>query len=207
MNDGISLNLWLEQLAAKQPTPGGGGAAALLAATAAALVGMVSIYTTGPKWADESDRMQAIHAEADSLRVRARELIAADAAAFTAVGSAYSLPKATEDEKLARQAAIQTALIGATKPPQAVAEIATQIIALAKELVVAGNPNVISDVAVAAASAKAALESAIVNIAINAKLITDTSVSEDLSACIKQAEAAINQASEVITKTRARMEQ
>jgi len=201
----VKLSDWLEQLAAKQPTPGGGGAAALFAATAAALVGMVSIYTTGPKWSKVSDRMQAIHDEADVLRRQALELITADAEAFAAVGTAYSLPKDSDEQKQQRAKAIQVALAGAAKPPQAAADCAIKVLELASELVQAGNPNVISDVAVAAAAARAALESANVNILINAKLISDSQIKAALEDSMTEAEKAILKAADIIAKTQQRI--
>jgi formiminotetrahydrofolate cyclodeaminase len=196
---------WLESLAAKQPTPGGGAAAGLLAATAAALVGMVSIYTTGPKWQAKTDRMQAIHDEAAVLRHQALELMAADAAAFTRVGEAYQLPKDTNEAQMTRKIAIQASLVGAAEPPRLTAELAARVIILADELIATGNPNVISDVAVASSTARAALESAIVNIEINAELITDEAIKNKLQVAIRDAVESINKADEVTAAVRQRI--
>src|SRR5204862_328855 len=104
MIDTSTLVEWLEQLASKQPTPGGGAAAALAAATSAALVGMVSNYTTGPKWQDREARMQQIASEAAKLRQQALTLMDADAKAFAKVGEAYKSPHVTDTETEARNA-------------------------------------------------------------------------------------------------------
>ena len=203
----IGLVEWLDDLAAKQPTPGGGAAAGLAAATAAALVGMVSIYTTGEKWASQSERMQAVHDEAASLRQESLQLMEADAEAFGAVGAAYGLPKNTDDEKEVRKAAIQAALIGAAEPPRWTAEVAAKVLSLAEELVEAGNPNVISDVAVAGTFVRAALDAAIDNIQINERLITDEAIKTTLQNAITVAESNIQKADAVVAAVRARTNQ
>lgn len=196
---------WLDNLAAKQPTPGGGAAAGLAAATAAALVGMVSIYTTGEKWADRTDRMQFIHDEAGQLRQKALGLMEADAEAFAAVGAAYGLPKSNDDEKSVRKAAIQKALVGAAEPPKRTAEVAIEVLVLAEELVEAGNPNVLSDVAVAGTFVRAAIDAAIDNIEINELLIADQAIKSELQTAVATARSGIKKADTVVAAVRARM--
>lgn len=200
--DNVSLGSWLEELADRTPTPGGGAAAALCAATSAALISMVSTYTTGARWADREERMRGIHAEAVELRVRALSLAAADAVAFAQVGAAYGLPRSTDDEKRARSGAIQAALVGAARPPVDTGTLAARLVELAEGLVKDGNPNVISDVAVAASAAAAALESAIVNIEINASQITDAATTGELRAQVEEFDAAVSAAHEVSRRVR-----
>jgi formiminotetrahydrofolate cyclodeaminase len=158
---------YLERLAAREPAPGGGAAAALHAAQGAALLGMVARYTSGEKYAAHADQVTRITIESDELRLRAMELAAADAAAFTAVTDAYRLPKADADQKAARSAAIAAALADAAAPPAAVITVADRIVTLAEELLPVGNPNVVTDVAAAAEAARAAATTARVNVEIN----------------------------------------
>lgn len=193
---------WLESLAAKTPTPGGGAVAALSAAIAAAQLGMVAAYTTGPKWHDREKRMQELHQTTASLQAGALGLIQADAEAFKSVGAAYQMPKATEQNKAARNAAIQAALTQAAQPPLQVAELAGQLVQISDELADAGNPNVISDVAVAAAAARAALESAIVNIEVNERDIKDMEVKQSLKEAVQTAATAIRMTTEIIQTVR-----
>ncbi|MCG8919311.1 cyclodeaminase/cyclohydrolase family protein [Actinokineospora sp. PR83] len=197
-----TIGSWLAELGDRTPTPGGGGAAALLAATGASLVGMVSSYTTGGKWADREADMLAVKAESDLLREQALALADADAEAFAAVGAAYGLPRATDEDKAARRTAIQAALRGAAEPPAEVGRVATRIVELADGLVERGNPNVVSDVAVAASSAAAALESAIVNIEINVASIKDTEVAEGLRARVTELTGAIERARGIVERVR-----
>ena len=191
---------WLSSLADRTPTPGGGAAAALSAATSAALIGMVSGYTTGGKWADREARMRDINEEAARLRADALQLADDDAEAFGLVGSAYGMPKETPEQQAERSAAIQKALIAAAEPPARVADLAARLVELAGELVDAGNPNVISDVAVAASSARAALDAAVVNIVINRGQIRDEAVTARLDASVSDARRAAGAAGTVFDR-------
>lgn len=173
---------FLEELAARVPAPGGGAAAALHAAQGAALVGMVARYSTGEKYAEHQETVERIIAESDELRAAALRLAEDDAAAFTAVADAYKLPRATEEEKAARSAAIAVSLIGAGRPPAAVIALAERVVVLAAELLPVGNPNVISDVAAASEAARAAATTARVNVEINLSGIRDEQARAELGA-------------------------
>jgi methenyltetrahydrofolate cyclohydrolase len=198
----MPIGEWLEALASRTPAPGGGAVAALCAATSASLLGMVAEFTTGGKWADRTDRMRTVIDEVAVARVRAVELADADAAAFAAVGDAYRLPKETEEQKAARREAIQAALIGAAEPPVLTGELAARLVVLADELAESGNPNVLSDVAVAASSAQCALESAIVNIEINLAQIRDDDETERLAGVIERLAESIAAADRVTAVVR-----
>jgi methenyltetrahydrofolate cyclohydrolase len=171
---------WLGQLAGRTPTPGGGAVAALCAASSAALLEMVANYTTGARWADREDAMKAVIAEVAELRSRAAQLADADTEAFGAVGAAYALPKASAEEKEARSAAIQRATLGAAKPPVLVGRLATRLVVLADEMVDPANPNVLSDVGVAAATARAALSGSVTNITVNAAFLSEADAARAL---------------------------
>jgi formiminotetrahydrofolate cyclodeaminase len=200
-----AVEAWLTELASRSPAPGGGAAAALCAATAAGLVGMVTAYTTGPKWADRQARMQELNDQAARLRADALGLADDDAAAFSAVGAAYGLPRQTEEQQAARRAAIQQALIGAAGPPAATGLLAVSVLEMARELVDQSNPNVLSDVAAAAAAGRAALECAIVNIEINLRQIQDEAEAARLRLIVGDLEQAIGVGSRVVGDVRQRL--
>lgn len=196
---------WLERLASKTPTPGGGAAAALSAAVAAGLVGMVTSYTTGPTYADRESRMNELQAEAAKLRADALTLADDDEAAFGAVGAAYGLPKDTDAGKETRRVAIERALIGAAEPPTRTGLVAARLVEIAAELVAASNPNVVSDVAVAASCARSAIESAIVNVEINRGLLRNDTEVARLTEVVATLAAALPAADDVITAVRGRL--
>ncbi|WP_280449327.1 cyclodeaminase/cyclohydrolase family protein [Nocardia brasiliensis] len=162
-----TLALYLSHLPAKIPAPGGGGLAALHAAQAAALVAMVARYTTRAKDADNRPVVDRVIEAADAARDRALALADADAAAFTAVGAAYKLPKGTPEEESARTAAINAALLEAARVPAAVVDEADEVLSLAGELFPIGNPNVVTDIGAAADACRAAAASSQLNIEIN----------------------------------------
>lgn len=162
-----NLAQYLTDLAAKVPAPGGGAVAALHAAQGAALVAMVARYTTRAKDAEHRPIVDRIIEAADAARERALALADADAAAFTAVGNAYKLPKDTPEQTAARADAIAAALIEAARVPAAVVDEADEVLSLAAELLPIGNPNVVTDIGAAADAARAAATSSQLNIEIN----------------------------------------
>ncbi len=200
-----TVDAWLAELASRSPAPGGGAAAALCAATAAGLIGMVTAYTTGPRWADRQERMRQLNDEAARLRTAAVGVADDDAAAFSAVGAAYKLPAETDEQKEVRRASIQQALIGAAGPPAQAGRLAARLVQLAQELVDSSNPNVVSDVAVAASAARAALESAIVNVEINLRQLHDPRETARLGSIVSDLETAIGAAGRVVGAVREKL--
>ncbi len=169
-----ALVRYLNDLAAKMPAPGGGAVAALHAAQGAALVAMVARYTTRAKDAEHRPVVDRIVAAADAARERALTLAEADAAAFTAVGAAYKLPKDTPERLAARTASITAALIEAARVPAAVVDEADEVLTLAGELFPIANPNVITDIGAAADACRAAAASSQLNIEINVTSLSAT---------------------------------
>lgn len=194
---------YLEHLAAREPAPGGGAAAALAAAQGAALLGMVARYSDGAKYAEHAEVIGGVLTEADALRARSLQLAADDAEAFSAVGAAYALPKATDEDKAARSAAIAAALVGAAEPPAAVIEVGRRLVALAEVLLPVGNRNVITDVAAAADAARAAVTTARVNVEINLGGIKDAGEAARLRAALVDVDDLAARADAVTSAVRA----
>jgi formiminotetrahydrofolate cyclodeaminase len=162
------VDQWLSDLASDSPTPGGGGASALTAAASAALISMVCNLSIGrPRYTEHEQLLTGVLRQATQRRELALSLAEADADAFQTVLAAYKLPRSTDEERRDRASAIQTALAGAAEVPLRVAAIAADLIRLAGDISGRSNPNVLSDVAVAAVLARAALDSAAVNVEVN----------------------------------------
>lgn len=177
-----TIDGFLHALADRVPAPGGGASAALHAAQAAALVAMVARYTDGPKYAEHAELVHKIRDTADQLRGEALSLAEDDVAAFTAVTEAYRLPKGDERLAAERTTAIEAATLGAARPPEALVQLVSRVLALAEDLLPIGNRNVISDVAAAAEAARAAATTARVNIEINLGGISGTAARAELVA-------------------------
>lgn len=198
-----TIGEYLEHLAAREPAPGGGAAAALAAAQGAALLGMVARYSTGPKYDEHADVVAGVLDEADTLRHRSLQLADDDARAFSAVGAAYALPKATDEDKAARSAAIAAALVGAAAPPAAVIEVGTRLVELAETLLPVGNRNVVTDVAAAADAARAAVTTARVNVEINLGGIKDAAAASRFRAALAGVDDVAARADAVTSAVRA----
>lgn len=164
----------LDRLASSAPEPGGGAAAALVAATAAALVGMVANLTIGKeKFAAVQDEMKAMLARAEALRAELVAAIDRDAESFRQVMAAYRLPREDAGQQTVRKRAIDAALRVAAQVPAKVVALCAEVVALSRQALEAGNPQVLSDAAVAALLADAGAQSAALNVRINLKGIAD----------------------------------
>ena len=173
--------VFIKDLASENPTPGGGSAAAFTAAEAAALVAMVGRVTVGKKkYADVETQMWQMVENAEKLRLDLTRAVEEDAASFQGYMTALRLPKSTEDEIAARNAAIESATLNAARVPFHTAEKTLQVLDLAVTAATLGNLNAISDAASAANLALAAMRSAILNVKINMKSLQDPSTAGSL---------------------------
>ena len=160
--------------ASKEPTPGGGAIAALTGATGAALAEMVANLTFGKKGYEEvQSEMEELQTKAEAIRNRMLELSQADADVFNIFMNALGLPKNTDEEKIARTAAIQQAYKDAAMVPFEIGELAYQIFELAELASSKGNQNLITDGIIAAINARAAVKAAFLNVRINLSGIKD----------------------------------
>jgi len=158
---------FIEQLAAPTAVPGGGSASAAAAAMAAGLAAMVAGMSRGKKaYAKFDAELTEALAQLDGLREELKAAIDADAAAYEAVVLAY---KAQKNAAQAGTAApgVAAALRGAAGVPLRVAQCATEVSSLAMALRPKTNPRMGSDLTVAAALARAAMEGALANVEIN----------------------------------------
>jgi formiminotetrahydrofolate cyclodeaminase len=169
-----TLDRYLADAAAGQPTPGGGSASALAAAAGAAMACMAANFTVGrKKFADREPRVLELLDRLETAREALLGYVDDDVAAYAQVSAAYGMPKKTDDEKAARRAAIQDALKLAMATPLRVFDVCADAIGVLDELADLANPNLISDVGVAAALLAGALDGAELNVAINLATLKD----------------------------------
>ncbi len=186
-----NISAFAEALGSSAPTPGGGAASALVGALAAALAEMVGRFTVGrARYRDVEPQAQAIIERAEQARVALLSLVAADEQAFQIVSSAYQLPKATEEERQARDSAIQEALRTAVQPPLQSVRASLLVVALARDIAKIGNATVLSDAACSATIGEAAVRSAALNVLANVALMRDAdaaqeALSEARAACVE----------------------
>jgi formiminotetrahydrofolate cyclodeaminase len=182
-----NIELFLDDLASRKPTPSGGSAAAVMGAMGAALVSMVCNLTIGKtQYRDFEEEFKSVLTKAEELRRDLTKMIEEDVQAFDAVMRAYGMPRLTKDETATRAQAIQTALKTATLVPMRCCRACREVITLGSVVAEKGNRNVISDAGVAAVAAYAALRSAALNVFTNARAITDRIFAEDQLAELEQ---------------------
>jgi glutamate formiminotransferase/formiminotetrahydrofolate cyclodeaminase len=178
---GHSVAGFLDGLASSDPTPGGGAVAAVSGAAGAALLAMVARLTSGRRGYEAlAGRMGEVVRLAEAERRALLLLADRDAEAFDSVMSAHRLPRRTDEERAARSAAVQGALVEAAAVPLEVARRAAALLPVARELVETGNANAVSDALSAAQLLHAAVGSALANVALNAASISDAPRAESL---------------------------
>ena len=164
----LTVDEYLNSLAAKTPAPGGGAVAAMTTASAAALALMALNYSIGKKALSE---FSELHDEAlaglSKLKDEAIALGDADAKAFEQLSSLWGL--AEDDPK--RIAEWAKAVQGAIEVPKKVMDVGIEILNLLKRLNGAIVSNLRSDAAIAALLAEAGVKSAAWNVRINLPLL------------------------------------
>ena len=169
---------FLDVLSSNEPVPGGGGASATVGAMGVALGMMVGNLTLGKrKYADVEPDIKELIEKSQSLMDELKHLTDEDARVFEPLSRAYGLPRGTEEEKAAREAVMEHALLEASLVPLQIVEKAYESLTLLEELGEKGTRIALSDV-----FARAALEGASLNIFINTKLMKDRTQAEDLNA-------------------------
>ena len=203
----LSLDHFFDRLASADPTPGGGAAAALAGAAAAALIGMVCRLTIGrERFASVEAEARRLLDEAERARAELQAAIDADAAAYQRVAAAYRLPRQTAEERAARSQAIQEAMQAAAQPPLRIAAACGRVLDLAEAGVDFLNPGPISDIEVAAWLGLGALRSALANVEINARGLTDARAAAALREKMEQLSRGRDaQAERIAARARARM--
>jgi formiminotetrahydrofolate cyclodeaminase len=153
---------FIEQLAAPTATPGGGSAAAAAGAMAAGLAVMVATMSRGKKaYLQYECQLSEAIAKLTPLREELKSAIDADSESYNLVMKAYKAAKESSNPS------INAALRQATSVPLSVAEGAVAVAQIAAQLQPISNPNMASDLITAIALARAALEGALANVAIN----------------------------------------
>ncbi len=174
---------FVDLLASDAPAPGGGSAAALEGALGAALTAMVCGLTVGKKkYAEFEELAQSAQAKALDLKARFVDVMDRDTEAFNVVSAAFGMPKATDEEKAARSAAIQKGLEGCTKTPFEMMELAVETLELTASILGKSNDSAASDLGVSALSLRAAIQGAWLNVLINIGSLKNKELAEDYRA-------------------------
>jgi glutamate formiminotransferase/formiminotetrahydrofolate cyclodeaminase len=170
---------FIEQLAAPTATPGGGSAAAASGAMAAGLAAMVASMSRGKKaYLQYESQLSEALAQLGVLREELKAAIDADAESYNLVMKAYKIAKETKDSGDGERT-INGALRQATNVPLSVAEMAVEVVQIAKTLEPVTNPNMKSDLATSIALANAAMTGALANVDVNLDSIKPGTTEDD----------------------------
>ena len=200
----LSVAAFLDELGSDSPAPGGGSAAALCGALAGSLASMVGALSWSKKGMEaERPTLRALGERAQALKAWFLSAVDRDAAAFDDVLAAMRLPKKSDEERAARNQAIQRATLAAAAVPQEVLERTVAALELALAAAERGLAASVSDAGVAGACARAAAEGAALNVRINLSAIEDASARDTLLA--RQA-AALAQAHKLADAVRTAVE-
>ena len=174
---------FVDLLASDAPAPGGGSAAALEGALGAALTAMVCSLTVGKKkYAEHQELAERAREKALDLKRRFVDVMDRDTEAFNVVSAAFGMPKATDEEKARRSAAIQKGLEGCTGTPFEMMELAVEALELTASIPGRSNDSAASDLGVSALSLRAAIQGAWLNVLINIGSLKNRELAEDYRA-------------------------
>jgi glutamate formiminotransferase/formiminotetrahydrofolate cyclodeaminase len=172
----VSMDLvsFADETASESPAPGGGSISAYVGSLGASLATMVANLSSHKKgwddrWKEFSDWAEKGQEAKDELL----RLVDLDTASFNAIMNAFSLPKASEEEKQIRNQAIQDATKYAIEIPFKVMETSLKSMEVIKAMAEHGNPNSITDAGVGALCARTAVMGAFMNVKINASGYND----------------------------------
>ncbi len=159
---------FLNATAAKTPTPGGGSVSALVAAEAAALGEMVINYSLNKKGLEAfADELKPALAEMNKARSVLLQLMVEDQLAYDAFSAARKLPEAERQDKF------PAALLTCVRVPETIAATGVAILEICDRLVNFVNYYLLSDLAVCADLAMAAIRCATYSVRSNLSAMDD----------------------------------
>ncbi len=200
----MDLAAFCAELASDSPAPGGGSIAALNGALSSGLSAMVGNLTFAKKGYEEvRGEMEIVAEKAQPLKDFFLEAIDRDTEAFNGLMAAFALPKASEEEKQARQRAIDEATREATRVPFTVLERSRTAAELALAVAKKGNRNSLSDAGVAGLAAALCAEGALYNVLINTQELPADSYRSETRAQARQLCACVL---ETVARVREEME-
>src|SRR5256714_10120342 len=142
------LHYYLDELASAKATPGGGSASALTGAMGAALASMVARLTLDKvEYADVQQEIEELIEQTENLRVRFQQLMLEDIDAYGRLSECFKMPRETDEQRAARNAAIQARLLDAARVPLEMVERSAELVRYCQRIAEIGNANVLGDVA------------------------------------------------------------
>jgi len=188
----MTLTDFADETASESPAPGGGSISAYAGVLGASLATMVANLSSHKKgWDNRWEEFSDWAEKGQYYKNELLKLVDLDTVAFNKIMEGFSLPKSTDEEKAARDKAIQDATKYAIEIPFKVMQMTHGSLEVIKAMVEIGNPNSVTDAGVAALCARTAVLGAFMNVKINASGYKDKAYTTDI---IKQGEELERQA-------------
>ncbi|MBC8488824.1 MAG: cyclodeaminase/cyclohydrolase family protein, partial [Bacteroidetes bacterium] len=169
------------ETASESPAPGGGSIAATMGAMGAALGTMVANLSSHKRgWDDRWEEFSDWAEKGKYYQDELMKMVDEDTNAFNKIMDAFGLPKKSEEDKTARNKAIQEATKYAIEVPFKVMNLCYESMDVMKAMAEIGNPNSVSDAGVGAIAALAGVKGAFLNVKINAGGLDDKTFVDDI---------------------------
>ena len=170
----LSLQDFMEETASESPAPGGGSVSAYMGSMGVALTTMVANLSSHKRgWDERWEEFSEWADKAKLVQEKLLRLVDEDTRAFNSIMQAFGLPKNSDEEKEARQKAIEKATLYAIEVPFEVMVTAFGAFEIAETMVLTGNPNSVTDAGVGALAMLACVEGAWLNVKINSADLKD----------------------------------
>ncbi len=177
----MSIEQFADETASESPAPGGGSVSAYVGALGVSLGTMVANLSSHKRgWDDRWEEYSKWAEKGQALKEELLFLVDEDTRSFNRIMEAFKLPKKTEEDKVARQQAIQAATKYAIEVPFRVMKKAYASMEVMEIMAEKGLQSSASDAAVGALCARMALRGAFLNVKINAADLEDKAFYEKI---------------------------
>jgi formiminotetrahydrofolate cyclodeaminase len=188
-----TLSSFLDSIASSSPTPGGGSVSAVTGAFGLALVIMALEVTSAKVEGEKLQKVSSFIEQKRKLLKDIKNYPQRDIDAFDRYMGALKLPKATQEEKTARAAALQAAVLEATIVPLETARLFCTALDLTAQSAALVDKNITSDVGAGGELIAASLRAVLLNVDINSPSIKDETLKAKLCNERKNLENQANQ--------------
>lgn len=197
----FALYAFADETASESPAPGGGSISAYVGALGVSLGTMVANLSSHKKgWDDRWKEFSDVAEKGQNIKARLLHLVDEDTTAFNKIMEAFSLPKATDEQKTHRKNAIEEATKYAIEVPFEVMQLSLGSFELIQDMAENGNPNSVSDAGVGALCTRTAVYGAYLNVLINASGLADKNFADT------KIEAAKNMLQDAVAKEKTILE-
>lgn len=197
----FALYAFADKTASESPAPGGGSISAYVGALGVSLGTMVANLSSHKKgWDDRWKEFSDVAEKGQNIKARLLHLVDEDTTAFNKIMEAFSLPKATDEQKTHRKNAIEEATKYAIEVPFEVMQLSLGSFELIQDMAENGNPNSVSDAGVGALCTRTAVYGAYLNVLINASGLADKNFADT------KIEAAKNMLQDAVAKEKTILE-